>query len=114
MESAWPDLSPQARAGSTQIVCAILFSSGDRRAFSSRRKENPLDKLGASEESDQRRLLPSVQVPAILKELMATAPALGWLSAQALYLTEPILQSFFSSQTLARWARALEGDEEVQ
>jgi hypothetical protein len=51
---------------------------------------------------------------AILTEVLATAPVLGWLTAQALYVAEPLLQSFVSSQTLARWAQTLEGDEEMQ
>jgi hypothetical protein len=73
-----------------------------------------LQKPRVEEGSDQGGILRAFPVSAILTEVLATAPALGWLTAQALYVAEPLLQSFVSSQTLARWAQVLEGDEEVQ
>ena len=71
-----------------------------------------MEKPRAKEGLDLGPIQTSVPLLALLAEVITTAPVLGWLSAQALYIAEPVLQGFFSIQTLRRWAQVLEGDED--
>jgi hypothetical protein len=70
-----------------------------------------LEKPRANRGSELSPIPTPVSVSAILTEVIATAPFLGWLAAQALYVGEPVLEGFFSAQTLTRWSEILEGED---
>ena len=107
-------ISPQRVEQSRQIVCAILTQNSPGCGCLTEGKENSLEDPRRVPGSRQGGFLHPFPAPPVLEEILVTAPVLGWLTAQALYVAEPLLEAFLSPRILAKWSHFLEGEEEAR